>query len=409
MEDLQTFCEDGFRALAFLSEMQLVHTDLKPENILLADRRLVRRPQPQRYYEGAALAFRKKKEISSGQSTSSTTARENSSRTQNYDPSPSDSLDEFSREVEEVRDADFYRPNPANPGIKIIDFGGATFATQYHSSIISTRQYRAPEVLVETARGPCVMMGSAGGGVMSKKRKWAGKPWGTAAGGDGRSSFGRSLGSSPDGGSERTTGGEQLAAENTAVFGVSRVLEREMKFGESCFPSQSPLSSDGEQITTNIVRAKPTGGGPNYQAMSSPASSSCAGSSGTEEEVVDSQGRDSTGRYVAGNWDEKADVFSFGAIMMELYQGTLLFYTHNNEEHFGVIEHVMDSCFGNRLVENGKPEILEKIFRKIPVGISNGVASSSQLVSHLRVGPSVSQSEITSSSFAAAAKGVRYG
>ena len=39
---------------------------------------------------------------------------------------------------------------PRNATIKFIDFGGATFANEYHSSIISTRQYRAPEVLMET-------------------------------------------------------------------------------------------------------------------------------------------------------------------------------------------------------------------------------------------------------------------
>lgn len=39
---------------------------------------------------------------------------------------------------------------PINTGIKIIDFGGATFEDQYHSSIINTRQYRAPEVILGT-------------------------------------------------------------------------------------------------------------------------------------------------------------------------------------------------------------------------------------------------------------------
>ena len=37
---------------------------------------------------------------------------------------------------------------PASTEIKIIDFGGATFAEDYHSSVINTRQYRAPEVIL---------------------------------------------------------------------------------------------------------------------------------------------------------------------------------------------------------------------------------------------------------------------
>ena len=33
--------------------------------------------------------------------------------------------------------------------IKVIDFGSATFDWEHHSTIVSTRQYRAPEVLLE--------------------------------------------------------------------------------------------------------------------------------------------------------------------------------------------------------------------------------------------------------------------
>ncbi|KYF42154.1 putative cell-cycle-associated protein kinase CLK, partial [Toxoplasma gondii ARI] len=37
---------------------------------------------------------------------------------------------------------------PAQVGVKIIDFGSATFEDDYHSSLINTRQYRAPEVIL---------------------------------------------------------------------------------------------------------------------------------------------------------------------------------------------------------------------------------------------------------------------
>ena len=37
---------------------------------------------------------------------------------------------------------------PENSDIKVIDFGSATFDDQYHSSIVSTRHYRAPEVIL---------------------------------------------------------------------------------------------------------------------------------------------------------------------------------------------------------------------------------------------------------------------
>lgn len=38
---------------------------------------------------------------------------------------------------------------PKSCKIKIIDFGGATFSDDKHTLIINTRQYRAPEVILE--------------------------------------------------------------------------------------------------------------------------------------------------------------------------------------------------------------------------------------------------------------------
>lgn len=37
---------------------------------------------------------------------------------------------------------------PLNTKIKIIDMGSATFNSHHHTSIISTRHYRAPEVIL---------------------------------------------------------------------------------------------------------------------------------------------------------------------------------------------------------------------------------------------------------------------
>jgi serine/threonine protein kinase len=38
---------------------------------------------------------------------------------------------------------------PVNVEVKLIDFGGATHKDDKHSSIINTRQYRSPEVILE--------------------------------------------------------------------------------------------------------------------------------------------------------------------------------------------------------------------------------------------------------------------
>ena len=41
----------------------------------------------------------------------------------------------------------WFKPNSTE--IKVIDFGGATYAHERHTLIINTRQYRAPEVILE--------------------------------------------------------------------------------------------------------------------------------------------------------------------------------------------------------------------------------------------------------------------
>ena len=37
---------------------------------------------------------------------------------------------------------------PLSSAIRLIDFGSATWENQYHSSVVSTRHYRAPEVIL---------------------------------------------------------------------------------------------------------------------------------------------------------------------------------------------------------------------------------------------------------------------
>lgn len=42
-----------------------------------------------------------------------------------------------------------YYQHPRVSSIKVIDFGGATFKNDYHGSVINTRQYRGPEVILQ--------------------------------------------------------------------------------------------------------------------------------------------------------------------------------------------------------------------------------------------------------------------
>ncbi|XP_029829441.1 dual specificity protein kinase CLK2 isoform X2 [Ixodes scapularis] len=79
-------------SVMFLHEKQLTHTDLKPENILFVN-------------SDYDISYNAKKK----------------------------------RDIRRVKDT----------RIKLIDFGSATFDEEHHSTIVSTRHYRAPEVILE--------------------------------------------------------------------------------------------------------------------------------------------------------------------------------------------------------------------------------------------------------------------
>ena len=85
-----------------LHDLNLIHTDLKPENILLVS---------------------------------------NSYQTFTYNrqiPSSSTTIQRQARQRRVLLDTE----------IRLIDFGSATFDDEYHSSVVSTRHYRAPEIIL---------------------------------------------------------------------------------------------------------------------------------------------------------------------------------------------------------------------------------------------------------------------
>jgi len=87
---VRDFARQLLDALDFLHSFKLIHTDLKPENILLT----TNGEFPYRDYDGSELMV------------------------------------------------------PASTRIKVIDFGGATYDYEKKSSVVNTRQYRAPEVIL---------------------------------------------------------------------------------------------------------------------------------------------------------------------------------------------------------------------------------------------------------------------
>ncbi|KAI1318667.1 kinase-like domain-containing protein [Xylariaceae sp. FL0255] len=99
---IQSFARQLLTSVAFLHDLNLVHTDLKPENILLCD---------------------------------------NTYQTFTYNrriPSSATGVNRQATQRKVLLDTE----------IRLIDFGSATFNDEYHSSVVSTRHYRAPEIIL---------------------------------------------------------------------------------------------------------------------------------------------------------------------------------------------------------------------------------------------------------------------
>lgn len=88
---VRDFGRQLLEAVALLHGLTLIHTDLKPENILLVSSDYDKEPEPGGKYMKRVPRSRK---------------------------------------------------------IRLIDFGSATYESQYHSAVVSTRHYRAPEVIL---------------------------------------------------------------------------------------------------------------------------------------------------------------------------------------------------------------------------------------------------------------------
>lgn len=111
--EMNQIAEIGYQLLesvAFMHDQTLIHTDLKPENILLVSSK----------YDHIPLS-------------------ESTIMTHKWASSSSRSLEYYAERTTRV---------PQDTRIKVIDFGSATFEHQHHTKVVSTRHYRAPEVIL---------------------------------------------------------------------------------------------------------------------------------------------------------------------------------------------------------------------------------------------------------------------
>jgi len=95
-QHIQSFARQLLGSVAFLHDLHLIHTDLKPENIL--------------------LVHNDSKNVQIG-----VPGKRNASK---------------SKRILQSTD------------IRLIDFGSATFQHEYHSTVVCTRHYRAPEIIL---------------------------------------------------------------------------------------------------------------------------------------------------------------------------------------------------------------------------------------------------------------------
>ncbi|MCH0628666.1 dual-specificity kinase family protein [Kocuria palustris] len=117
---IQAIAKQLIRSVTFLHDLNLIHTDLKPENILLHDDGYSKKPLTLSTLITAFLAIQLLQKHHS--------------------------LPKVPRTLRIL----------SNPLIQIIDFGLGIFDDEYHSLIVLTRHYRAPEIVLGTGWSfPC--------------------------------------------------------------------------------------------------------------------------------------------------------------------------------------------------------------------------------------------------------------
>jgi dual-specificity kinase len=132
---IQAISKQLIRSVTFLHDLNLIHTDLKPENILLHEDSFVKKSLTSSTLISAFVHLSSSSTSTNSSSSSSCTINNTTVKTSSIPPTPQVKIPRYSKVLHE-------------PLIHIIDFGSAIFNDEYHSSIVSTRHYRAPEIVL---------------------------------------------------------------------------------------------------------------------------------------------------------------------------------------------------------------------------------------------------------------------
>ena len=136
MNQVKHIAKQVFEGIEFLHSIDIVHTDLKPENILLINTNY----EKIKNYEHIPINISLHDESESGNNSYNNSTNNISSRSKSK-----------SKSLNKKRNKTLYK-KLINTNVKIIDFGSAVEKSDIGNGIINTRQYRAPEVILDCCR-----------------------------------------------------------------------------------------------------------------------------------------------------------------------------------------------------------------------------------------------------------------
>ena len=143
---VRAFGKQLLEAVAYLHSLKLVHTDLKPENILLTSGDYDRPAVAAAAAAAAAASAAAAAAAGGGDATTTGAAAANEAAAASAAAASAAAAAAAAQAASTSSRAPARVPRSS--AVRVIDFGSATFDDAHHSAVVSTRHYRAPEVIL---------------------------------------------------------------------------------------------------------------------------------------------------------------------------------------------------------------------------------------------------------------------